>query len=908
MYMKLCLSLLILFGATSAVFAAERNINTELRFTNRAQCAIDSKTPSGSSLVLLSNMDVGRTLYRIGGVAGEADLNEFTKLGLNKYRYTVISLLELIHKKIVANQLPLLPADLSLETNLTKYNELSQNCSTSNKCPELDSYLSAIWDQSNTLKPNLVSIDKFKQSNFLNLENNKFSKQLNCSYLKKFTPLEAHLFGTKPTVDVLEQIAKATSKVDEYYSECHDYSVQESLKVSTYEISTDILNSKRFDAVGFDYWNSMKIFFSWAFRNSKEAQGMAYPFDEIFSSVLIEDSLFMMPNGCKSLVNPKCDPQTINQNSLRVFAKNDFKKTADSLDVFRAVPEGATKNLLEDQFPLVNQDILGFNKFESADLWTDNFRQNFSETRLMMRKKFVTAVNNLTLMTKGFNSKTLHSSLLEYFKPIITMSDTNNIQLKSELFYLCSESTFLSSEDLSYLKPRMDILGKINTADNLTDSINGQSLNVIYEYYKTIVLSVNKLCSSFDQSKVFDADFVIDRSGFNRWYLETVYEGKIDSMAGILRKEKLQIQKPILAYGLFAKTKDIRDVICIDDTDCARIAIQSIVDIYSVVQYSEIFLSIKNEISSSSMLNPYAERTACKVYDPWYKTKTSLFGFGTDVAQAAVSAVTPGVIYGSFELQAGKVTSFNQLVKDGKIQVDAKYDKEKVISAVALDLGSFSNLPCQISVSKSKKMDPSKILGFRGVTVRACKSNEINSVNVETTNEMGEKIDKFKSTCAQCSLDFEQVSLAVSNAIPFGRATFFMARAIIKLYKGLKDPVNVPHSWSVNPYLVRASYDSHNGKITDKCLRQLIRGESCMKNSCEATILETYTKLGFLVEKIDVENAWRGIAKIKVKGCAGTHSIKVSPETYKYKNEHEDDEYCTISNKSVKLKCADKQE
>lgn len=898
--MKALFTFVLLFGVFQSVYASDVRINTDLRFTNRAQCAIDSKAPTENALVLLSNMDVGRTLYRLAKARGERDTTEFTKLGLNKYRYTVLSLIELIHQKIVNNKLPLLQADLSLKSNLAKYAELSGRCSQSNKCPDLDAYLESIWNQSNATNPKFAGIDSFTKDNFLNLETKKVDKKLNCSYLKQFTPLEAHLFGTKPTADVLEQIAKATSEVDKFYGECHDYSAQESLKVSTYELSLGVSESKRFEQMGFDYWNTMKVFFSWAFRNSKEASQLAFPFDEVFSSILIEDSLFMVPNGCKSLVNPKCDPETLNQNSIRMFARHDFKKEAQKYDVFRAVPEGATKAIMEDPFPEVNSDILNFNQFETADAWTDSFRQNFSETRLTMRKKFVTSVNNLTLISNNFKTEGLKESLEEYFKPVLNGS--NNVKLKSELYYLCAESTFLSSEELSYLKPKMEILGKVNTTDNLTDSINSKSLNAVYEYYQGVVTNVNALCNSFEQSKVFDPEFTVDKTGFNRWYVDAVYEGKVLSMANLLRKEKLDAMKPMIAYSLYAKTKDVRDVICIDKVDCARTAIQSIVDIYSVAQYSDLFLSIKNEISSSNMLNPYAERTACKVYDPWYKTKASLFAFGTDIAQAGIAAVTPGVIYGNFDLEPGKVTSFNQLVKDGKIHIDPKYEKAKVISSVALDLGSLTGVPCSISVTRSKKMDPSKMLGFRGVTVRACKKNEKNQINVETSNELGEKDEKFKSGCLQCSLDFEHVSAAISNAIPFGRTAFFMARAVIRLYKGMKDPVNVPRSWSVNPYLVKAAYDSYGGEIPNSCVRSLIKGRACMKNACEGAIVKSYLDRGILLDKVDASESYRGKATIKVRGCKNTNTIKVF-EDMNDRDTNSSDTTCRISKKSFDLKC-----
>jgi hypothetical protein len=897
--MKAVLTFLLLVSIFPMAQATDVRLNTDLRFTNRAQCAIDSKSPTENALVLLSNMDVGRSLYRLAKARGERDTTEFTKLGLNKYRYTVLGLIDLIHQKIVTNKLPLLQADLSLKTNLTKYKELSERCSLSNKCPDLDAYLAEIWEKSNSTSPKLGGIDNFNQNNFLNIEDKAAAKKLNCSYLKKFTPLEAHLYGTKPTVDVINQIAKATKEADQYYSECNDYSVQESLKVSTYEISLGVLGSKRFDTVGFDYWNTMKVFFSWAFRNSKEASQMAFPFDEVFSSVLIEDSLFMVPNGCKSIVNPKCDPQTLNQNSIRLFSKHDFKQAAESMDIFRAVPEGATKPLVDDPFPAINQDILGFAQFETADAWTDSFRQNFSETRLTMRKKFVTSVNNLSLMFKNLKTEKLLNSLAEYFKPVLSGANPGNVALKSELYYLCAESTFLSSEDLSYLKPKMEILGKLNATDNLTDSINSKTLNEIYEYYVRVVSSVNTLCSSFDQSKVFDPEFVVDKTGFNRWYAETVYEGKISSMAGIQRKEKLQTVKPLIAYSLYTKSKDIRDVICIDNVDCARTAIQSLVDIYSVTQYSELFLSIKNEINSASMLNPYAERMACKVYDPWYKTKASLFGFGTDMAQAAFSVVGPGVMYGNYDLEAGKVISFNQLVKDGKIKVNPKYDKAKVISSTAIDLGSLSSVPCSISVSKSKKMDPSQLLGFRGISIRSCKANEKNAINVETSNEIGVNTDKFKSSCLQCSLDFEHVSSVITSTIPFGKTAFFMARAVIRLYKGMKDPVNVPRSWSVNPYLAQTAYDAYKGQIPESCVQKLIKGQACMTTTCENTIVNSFKDRGIFFDSVNTDESHRGEATVKLRGCKTKNKIKISSS-----RNDEGEETCGIYKKSFDLKCA----
>ena len=902
-FILLFLSLSLLANEDKDSFNNNR-LKTELRFTNRAQCALDSKKPAENILVLLSNMDVGRSLYRLGKVRGERDISEFTKLGLSKYRYTVLSLLEIIHKKIVNNQLPLLPSDLSSGAGgLSQYKNISASCLSNKRCPELEAYLNKIWQQSSANQPNFKSIDSFSNSHFLTIQSDKKNKSgdlsLICSYLKKFTPLEAHLFGTKPTVDVLEQIGNSVKNVDQYYSSCHNYSEQESLKVSTYEFSFPFFEqSKTFEQKGFDYWNSLKIYFSWAFRNAPEAAQLSYPFDEVFSSVLIEDSLFMVPNGCKSVANPKCDPQTINQNSMRLFAKHDFKKVASDIDFFRSIPDGASKALLEDQFAVVNKDLLNFSQFETADLWADNFRQNFSETRLTMRKKFVNSMSNLSLITSNLKTQNIRESLYKHFYPVLVNKELNDIKLKSELYYLCAESTFISSEELSYIRPKIDILSKLKSLDTSTMSINSQSVINVFDFYKEFTKGVNELCGSFDQSVVFDPQFKIDQTGFNRWYVDTVYEGKIVSIANLLRKEKLLTKKPMIAYQLFKSSNDLKDVVCIDVADCARTAIGAIVDLYSVVQYAEIFLDIKNEISSGNLLNPYAERTACKVYDPWFKTKASLFSFMTDAAQGAIAAVSPGVIYGSFDLEPGKVASFSQLVKDGKITINSKYNKNKILSSVALDLGSMTHVPCSISMTKSKQLNPSQLLTFTGLTIRACKADEKNVLNVDVNNEFGQPTQQYYNGCIQCSLEFEELSSVLSSAIPFGRTAFFMARAMIRLYKGLKDPVNVPKSWSVNPYLVNQSLESHGGKFPNDCVNKLISGKSCMKNSCEENIINAYLDKGVLLTSINSSDAWRGEAEVQLKGCSQKTKIKVN-----FTRDQNDQESCYVNQRNLNLEC-----
>jgi hypothetical protein len=858
-------------------------INKEIYFSNRAKCAQESKKPATDILVILSNMEIGRSLLRLGQTRKDQKAEDFVALGLNKYRYTVLSLLELVHRKISDGSLPILPVDFS--QTQSEYARISRSCAGSSRCQEMDNFIENAWIRSSSKKTTTTIFSK--------------PPILSCAYLKKFTPLEAHLFGTKPTAELLEQVAKSTKKADEFYSDCHDYTKQENQKISTYELSLNHQNEKNFESIGFDYWNSIKIYFSWAFRNSREATQLSYPFDMIFSSIAIEDSLFMLPNGCRSITTPKCDPATLSQNSLRLFAKHDFRKNANELDFFRAIPEGASQQIISDPFTTINQDILDLGKFDSSDAWADNLRQNFSDTRFTMRKKFVTAMTQLSLISKSVTPNKTEKFLESYFSKLGTGEATQT--LKSEYYYLCSENVFFDGTEVSFLKPKLGILKELNLVDDLTDAFDTSRISDLIGYYEGISKVVSAFCSKKPADKVFEREFQIDQSGFSPWYTDYVFQGKVISTRYQARRDKLSRVTPLLSYRIYQSSKDIRDVICIDPVDCARTTIQSLVDLYSVIQYADLFLELKNEILSPGVFNPYSERFACGAYDPWFKTKSSLFALGTDVAQAGLAAVTPGVVYGHFDLQPGRVTSFNQLVKEGKIVIDPRYDRAKVISAVALDLGALTNIPCSVSVTRSKNYDPSKFLAFRGLSLRTCRERETNTISVNVNEQNGQQQQSYVNGCVQCSLDFEHITSVAANAIPFGRTTFFMVRGIYRLYKGMKDPANIPRSWSVNPYFASASFDSHGGRIPPHCVPKLSAGETCMKNRCDERILKAYAERGVSIDAINSTESWRRLATVRFTGCRQETVIKVSP-----RREADGEDSCDLP-KSAPINCGSEE-
>lgn len=60
--MKIIFVVLTFILFSKQVYSNDKRLERDLFFTNRAQCALDSKKPASDVLVLLSNMDIDRSV------------------------------------------------------------------------------------------------------------------------------------------------------------------------------------------------------------------------------------------------------------------------------------------------------------------------------------------------------------------------------------------------------------------------------------------------------------------------------------------------------------------------------------------------------------------------------------------------------------------------------------------------------------------------------------------------------------------------------------------------------------------------------------------------------------------------------------------------------------------------------
>lgn len=799
----------------SLIFLNTQNASSaelqELRFTNRARCALDSQKPTERAFLLINNMDVARSLYRLAKNRGE-DSTQLTEYGIRVYRQSIIKLFQLIHHKLINGELPLLNADAS-KSQSSHYRNLMQKCRSDESCMELNDYLKQIWSGKKD-----IELSFFNQRSFSS--NNRIPK-LQCAYLKKFSPLEAQLFATKPTLEILQEIGLAAINKNDYIADCDDDKAQVNVKVASFEFSLPIEHHHAWNAQGFNYWNSMKIYFSWAYRHSPEMHQLSYPFSAIFKSVEIEDSVMLTPSGCKSITIPKCEASYLNQNALREFAKNDFLTKAPTLDILRPLPEGPTAELLTSAFGEVNRDILNLGQNTPSDDWLDHFRDNFSKSRSLIRKKLLSALTTLNIITTQISN----SRVIELIQRSVGQLKNNDD--KNALYYLCAEFSFTGDKQLSFIKNNLELLKQTTLLDEINAKIIKQSSQTLFNRFEQLSSEVNLLCQNLHQKQIWNDRFNLDISGFNSWYLNRAYEKNISSTNQEKRIALLKSHPPLLAYSSFYKSTAIQDVICVDAIDCARTMLASIIDLYSATTYADTFWNLDRMIKSPDLFNPYAERTACQIYDPWFKTKSTLFSFMTNVAQAGLSLSYPGVIYAKFDLLPRQTMSFNQLVKDGKIFYHQRFDKKRINAGLAMDFGKLLNIPCSISIAHSDLNNPLHFHQFQGISVRACKSNEKNSIEINEQNQSSAHRDRI-SRCLVCSMNFESVASYTSKTYSGINSSFFLARAFYNLFKGLTDPNNIPHSWSVQPEQVKKVLLEHHGEIPRECVYPLSHSRECI--------------------------------------------------------------------------------
>lgn len=887
----------------------------KLEFSNRARCAADSEKPSESAFLMINNVDPARAVYRLALARG-IDTRSTTKMGIDVFRTSVLRLMNLIHNRIMNRELPLLPAEMTKEGRHVplRYARVMKSCKLGEYCPALDQYVADLWSIASSKMTSgskflkYYEIDNFhSQQNYIWSNdvhrNHREQTQLSCAYLKKFSPLQANLYGTQPTGAALRAIGEAALKQQDYLAHCDDLEAMDDLQVAVYQLDLPEFKNRQWDQHGHDYWNSMRLYLSWAYRFAPEMEQMAYPFAHLFRSVALEDAIILTPNGCKSLAPVACDNDRLAVNSIREFSRRDYRTQALNLDVLRNVPMGAQETLLNSPIPPVNTDILDLADHSSATSWMNQFRENMSATRNHHRAKLISAFTQLNLITSHFSAEELFNSIDSQFQALFSSPlkkvDFDNTQL-NELYYLCSEFSFSQHDTWSIIKGQIDILKDYKVLNDIARGVSGQDVQAYHQFLATLAERLNQNCYALNQRSLWDDQFTLDKEGFSPWYVDKVYENKFPSKHDSLMREYLKDNSAFLRLKTkLDNTDSYGDVICAHPSHCARKIAQGVIDIYAAAQYASALWGLDQKIKTPDLFNPYAERVACEIYDPWYKTKSAIFNLVWDLGQGAISTISPGMIYTSAQLNPRTVTSFRQLIENGEIHFDRSIKPESIIAGLSADLGPLMGVPCAVSVNRTTNVHDYMV--FTGVSVGACQSDQNHNLFVQSGSEINDNQSRMRSSCVSCTLNFDALSGSLAFLSSNVGPVYFFVRGMYRLYQGLKDPFNIPRSWDVYPQDAAETLLSF-GEIPNHCIRNLRSGKSCLKNSCEQAVSDAvkrqYPRLPNYFEKFEVRDSGNG--KAYMRGCDQPITFRTSKHN---NNDSSHEETCSVSRLQIPRNC-----
>jgi hypothetical protein len=775
------MQILILFFLTTIATAQEWRRggekfnfnNDEIVFSNRAFCASRAKFPTKSVFLLIDNVNIAKAAFRLAKIKG-IDPVATTNLASQKFRYTIFKLISLISHKLITGQLSL------VEDSKVSFDYLKSN-----------------WDKSGS--PSEV-------------------QALGCAVVRKWGSLHAYLNVSKPDRRLLEEIAKDLESVEETFSGCDNLSSSPPQEVDLLRFQMNEV--KNFNEKGFDFWYSLKVYLSWAFRYSQELRQLAAPFDHLFRSADLEEMLVFFSSGCESLARPECTEGQLNLDSFRDFTLSD--------DIFRLarnprnapLSQNPTASFFSNPLPLKEDDLLHLTQYSTTQAWVENFRNNLVQTRGLQKIRLSSALSRLDVIQRILSAD-------EFLDKIRQESLLDSEEWRRDFFYLCSEFNISAVKYFTNLGPDITKLSQLGVLHDLGNDLALDNVSSALTIFETLSPGIVSLCSRLEKNG-FWKDSLPDKSGFAAWYLQ------------LTRDEIVPFGQEASLSCLPSTSSFVRlngsQTFCKSAVHCARIFLDSLFTLNSL---SRSFSSlISDEIPAANLGNPYSSHVACGAYDPWAKRNKMFYQFFHDLGQAALFGSLPTPVYVSADVEEKKLVSFKELIKEGKVYFDPQFHPRSIGFSLISDLGPLLGIPCSLSIS-GHRVNPFEYYTFNGISFSGCLENSRNDTSVGEGDILSSS--STRNACAACAINLKTLASSASVINPALRVSAFLVKAFLRLSSNLKDPHDLPKSWRVSAHKVLLSYRYH-GEIDKKCARLLLKGRSCLPQSCQREMLESFTR------------------------------------------------------------------
>lgn len=810
-----------------------------IKFANRAQCAIESEFPTQSVLMILDSYNSQKMAHNIA-ISTKSSPQEITSKAALEYRLATTQTTLKVMQKLMEGKLPLLPTDLNQTQGLDQYLKIAKLCEKKVYCRDLTNYISKLWIVSQIENPErrnqeFAQIDHMNSSSFMNSTQ---ARGLQCYLLKKFSPLQSHIYTPKADTNQLNQIATAYLDQKKYITSCFDQSPEINKDYAALQIEIQGYGPK-WKEVGFDFWNSVKIYTSWAWRYSEILPEMSKQFHHLFRSLAFEESMMLLPNGCQSITPPRCDLDSLSENSIRELAK---RKTV-SKEHLKSTPQGPERELLKETPPAINEDILAM-QGRDTDAWIKNFREQFLQARGLSKTRVQGSMQKLHLI----HTEIKQDNLISGIKKVAKLAE-KDLEAKRQMFMLCQETRLSADSRLDFLRTDIDAVLSTRMLEK-ANHFPGRNWALMKDYFQNVSNEILPICDDLSLRRVTAVSTQVKAEEMRPWAQEIIYEQiyKSEGDSGLIKS--LTRTKPFILWNKKAGLIQ-GNTLCYDEVDCYRTILESIVELHAAAKYAAALLPVQNQIPSSAMLNPYADLKACQIYDPWLATKAAYKNLLKDGLNTVLFGWNFIPIYFDSKKALPKVTSFKKLVEDGVIKFDPQIAQGRDSMTLIADLGAIAGVPCSISMTEAPTPIVPGISGWApaAVSVQYCDGKtEIENI-VRNANDVDPQAPKSKSVCGGCSINLNSATNSAVNTVGTAVAPvkfgIYLFKTISNFFTASQDQMNIPRESEINFENLADIYNKY-GQIPDRCVDQLNEGLSCHTDICAARAARAFEEVSGL--------------------------------------------------------------
>ena len=391
-YLALLLTFLINAKADAVVFNM-----APLEFSNRAGCADLSTKPARSVFLQIDAFNAGKAGFAQGLLAQRknptVDPAIVAQQSAKDFRLWSTYLAYEIMDQLKSGKLPLLEVDGSRPAI---FNNAVEQCLSKKQflsCSTMNDLLSELWSRSKMQNPRWQDLG-FSADDFFPTEM-QTNATLGCHIVRKFSSFHSPLKSTQIEKGTITNIAIDSFNPEGKLDSC--YSTVEGSDPRFTTVQMDIANlpsNSHWDSYGFKFWHSFKLFYSWAWRYAPEYKQEFGNMKQAFTSLAFEDSVMLLPNGCRSVEMPKCDSDGLSSDVLRAA-----KFLGTTHPAMSELPPRPIDMLFAGKAAPVNNDSLGLFQAENASAWSRDFKEKLSGLRFEIQNKLNTGMAKLQIIT-----------------------------------------------------------------------------------------------------------------------------------------------------------------------------------------------------------------------------------------------------------------------------------------------------------------------------------------------------------------------------------------------------------------------------------------------------------------------------------------------------------------------------